>query len=388
ASGHDVVAMLDGRKPVPTRSPPTMSSSSSSSPNLSMSSSWASLKASPKTAQTPAMAFSDEPDDDFAVVRPSPWRVPLLLLFAGGVSAGAYFGAEAFNAAADAADAVDVAPADHRFELAALVSRATLAMEKNRNDDARIALDTALALAVGDETIEPLLLRTELMLRQGNVVEAEAMLRRLPSTLSAEQRARRDVLLARATPPTSPSSTTSSSKPEPRRPADVVKPPPPAIEATKPVASAKKPDDKKPDDKKPDDKKPDDKKPDDKKPDDRKPDDKKEPSPAPAEPARPSQLDDAVFDDVTRTSRAQVSFCYAEHELSSDDARTGAMKVSATIAPDGSVRRVVVLASDFEGNADFTTCVIKAVGEWHFPPFPGGDDVVSHVFNFRPKPSP
>ena len=103
-----------------------------------------------------------------------------------------------------------------------------------------------------------------------------------------------------------------------------------------------------------------------------------------AKPTRPSTLPDDDFDAALRSSRAQASFCYAEHVLSGEDNAVGSMTLKATIATDGTVRRVVVDRSDFD-NAAFTACVIKAVGEWQFPPFAGGDDVVSHVFNFKPR---
>ena len=79
-----------------------------------------------------------------------------------------------------------------------------------------------------------------------------------------------------------------------------------------------------------------------------------------------------------------MSFCYAEHVLSESDGAVGAVTLSVTVANDGTVRRVIVVDSAFH-NDGFTACIVQAVGEWRFQPFPGGDDVVSHVFNFKPK---
>ena len=128
ASGHDVVAMLDGASAVPARSPTVSVSSSSLLPSLSVSSSWASLATIKKTTSTPALAFADDnpDDDDLAAVRRSPWRTPLWLLATAGFGVGLFFTVNAFDdASADAAAVVDATDAgvDTRFDLAALAAR-------------------------------------------------------------------------------------------------------------------------------------------------------------------------------------------------------------------------------------------------------------------------
>ena len=350
ANGHHVVEMLDGRRAVPSASTPPSSplTLSTSQP------SWALSMSTPRTSQTPALAFADEgPDrDDIAAIGSPSWRGPLLALGVVGAGVASFFAVEALDlgGAADVGDAavvVDAGPAgtEQQFQQAALLARARLALEKGRLDDARVAVDTALSLASGAHTIEPLLLRAEILVAGNNVVDAAATLRRLPNDLGDADVKRRDALLERLRTPAAPTPTTKKPpKPEAPKPP---KPEPPKAEPPKPEPP--------------------------------KPEPKAEPAPS-----RPSTLSDADFDAVTRLSRPRVSFCYAEHVLSESDGAVGAVTLSVTVANDGTVRRVTVVDTAFENDA-FTACVVQAVGEWHFAPFAGGDDVVSHVFNFKPK---
>ena len=367
-TGHHVVEMIDGKRPVPSASasasaPPSPVTLSTSQP------SWALSMSSPRTTQTPALAFSDDgpggavdDDDDDLSMAPSQWRAPVLALGVVGDGMAAFFAVTALDvddpAAVDVA-VVDAGPAADQFQQAVLLARARVALERLRLDDARVAVDTALSLASGEHLIEPLLLRAEILVAGHNVVDAAATLNRLPMSLDAVHAQRRDALLEklRAPPPTKPPPTKPTTKPP-----KATEPPPKATEpppkATEPTPKATEPTPK-----------------------------ATEPTPKATEPplpSRPSTLSDADFDAVTRAARPRVSFCYAEHVLSESDGAVGAVTLSVTVANDGTVRRVTVLDTAFTNDA-FTACVVQAVGDWHFAPFQGGDDVVRHVFSFKPK---
>ncbi len=357
ATGHDVVAMLDGRLPIPA--PPT------SVPALAVSTTPP--VSSSRTAVTPALAFADEPprtrsasrvarhdtthddsDDDIDAAVPSPWRWPLWLGLAGTAAIGGYVVSTQLLPASTQDVVVDAGPdlatEQQRFAQAALVARAHLAFEQHRLDDARVAVDTALSLAAEPAPASLLLLRAEILVVGNNPVEAEATLRRLPAVLTTSETAQRDALRTRIAP-----AAEKPGEPKKRSP------------RTSPASSPPSP----------------------------------TPGPAPAPgdapqtppgPPRPSMLSDDALDAVTRVVRPQVSLCFVEHVLSVDEAATGSMTLDATIGTDGAVKRVTVTKNSFD-NDPFTACVTAAVGRWQFAPFSGGDDVVTQHYAFKPGPS-
>ncbi len=355
ATGHDVVAMLDGRLPIPAPqgAAPSAASLTTTPP-------------SSRTAVTPALAFADEPprtrtsrveqqddsDDDIDAVA-APWRWPLWLGLAGLAAVGGYAAATQLlpAPAPEMAVVVDAGPddgADQRFAQAALVARAHLAFEQHRLDDARVAVDTALSLAGDPAPASLLLLRAEILVVGNNPGEAEATLRRLPATLTPSETTARDALRVRVAPAVEPSGAPKKRTPPPSP--STTPPAPTSVPVSGPPAT---------------------------------PPDAPQTPPGPP---RPSMLSDAALDAVTRLVRPQVSLCFVEHVLSVDEAATGSMTLDATIGTDGQVKRVTVTKNSFD-NDPFTACVTAAVGRWQFAPFSGDDDVVTQHYAFKPGPT-
>ncbi len=361
ASGRAVAAMLDGTSSIPVTLPPapaasTPASATSTVTSTAVTSTGATttpaLPVRRATTETPALAFSDAGplDDDEPIAAPSNpalrWAAALLVLTVGVVVGVRVFG-NPLAGLGDADTVVDAGVAGDPFEMGVLLSRARVAFEKGKFDDARVAVDTALHL--DKDNVEALLLRAQILVAAQNPTGAQQTLARLPATLPAEQeRERADIaglIEALLAPPDDAG----------------------VADDDKPARTPKR------------DKKPDDKKPDDKKPDDKKPDDKK--AEAPARP-RPSQLDDKTLGTITSSTRAALSACYENHVLAVDPKAAGEVILAVVVAADGSVSSVRLKKDPFR-MGDFAECLGAAVKVWKFPAFDGEPDTYTHTLRFK-----
>lgn len=296
------------------------------------------------TTETPALAFTDSissvDGDDEPIVAPSNpalwWTAGLAL-----VAAGAVFGVVRFGNPLDALTppVVDAGPPPQRFEMGVLLSRARLALERGNNDDARVAVDTALHLDPSDQ--EALLLRARVLIAGKNLTAAKETLARLPAALDAERAAERAAIELILNPPPKPKPSIEEQAEKPQK---------------KPKKKSKS----------------------------------KSTKPEPAETAetasskpRPSELDDDVLARITRKTRDALSNCYVEHVLSFDSAASGEVVLSVTVVPAGTVSVAQVTKNPFT-SSEFTACVVGTVKTWSFPAFEGEPDSIVHKFFFRP----
>jgi serine/threonine protein kinase len=296
-------------------------------------------KGSPKTKNNHTDDDEDLDDDQQRLVstsRPLAWVAAIVGLIA--VTGGVVLSVDEPTSASslDGGSVVDAGDAgDGRFEAAVLVSRARVALDRGRLDDARIALETARQLKLDGDVVR--LTQAELLAASGDAKGARAMLASVAvSALDAVAGERHAALLARLeTPvPSSPTRTKPSSTREPGKPASV----PPTEDS------------------------------------DRRP--------------RPSMLDDDSLAATTSSTRERVSACFTTHvidRLDDDaDAPAGDVTLELSIAPDGRVSAVNV-AKATVGDEAFHRCIKDAVLTWRFPPFGGGGDTLVHAFSFRTR---
>lgn len=338
-TGRDVLDALDGRTSF-AMPPPT-------EPELSPS---RSLKTR-TTTETPALAFSDARpliDDDEPVEAPSNpalrWAAGFVVLCVLGAVYVVQFGnplAE-FMSNEDAV-VVDAGVAD-AFEMGVLLSRARVAFEKGKFDDARVAVDTALHLDA--DNVEALLLRARILVGGNNKTAAKETLARLPKDLDAAAAAERTAIEELIEPKAKPKATVDDDRAEPKK-----KPKPkkekPKKETEKEEASSTSS------------------------------------SAASSERARPNELPDDQLARITRVTRERLSNCYVEHVLVVDATAAGEVAVAVTIDADGSVAGVAVKKTPF-ASSEFNTCLIDAIKTWKFPAFDGEPDTLAHKFNFKP----
>ncbi len=338
-SGRDVVDALDGRTafalPPPTE--PEIPAARSLKPRA--------------TTETPALAFTDAgpldsfDDDDEPIQAPSNparrWAAFFVVVFALGAVYVFKFGnplagpAHDFFTSSDNA-VVDAGVADP-FDMGVLLSRARVAYEKGKYDDARYAVDTALHLQ--PTNVEALLLRARILVGGNNKPAASETLARLPSNLDEAQAQERAAIEALITPP---------AKVRPRATIDERR------EKTTPPKKAPKP----------------------------KETSSSSSSSSSSKP-RPTDLPDETLARITRATKDKLSNCYVEHVLVVDASAEGEVAVAVSIANDGTVTGVSVKQSPF-ASSDFNACLIDAIKSWKFPAFDGEPEMLGHQFNFHP----
>ncbi len=296
------------------------------------------------TSATPtflAPVFTDQREDSLAVARPRSGRGGAALLVLAGVGAAVGFVVVGRPlATAPVVDAVVDAGvvASDEFTRAVLLSRAQVAREAGELDDARVAVDTLLRLQPGD--VEALLLRAAILVEGGNADEAATTLGRLPAPLRDAEAQRRVTLEAAiASLRAAPVDAGPSPSPPPRggdRPAD-------AGAASSPSSSPSSP-----------------------------------------RPPRPSELDEAARRAVSAGSVERIEACYTQWVLASDPAAAGEVVLALEVALDGTVTATKVQRSAF-ANIAFHDCLRDVVRGWRFPPFAGAPDAVLHSFRFTPR---
>jgi len=319
ASGHAVIDILDGRSsllPAPVAVPDDAPPGQAAPPRADR----------PRaTSETPALAFTDEATESDMLPRPglssSAWVLAAVMFAVAG--AGVVF------AVSDGADASDRAVVDAgqapSFEMAALLARGRLALEQNRLDDARIAVDTGRHLS---DAPPPALLLLETDVRAAiarHNAGPEAVPAPVPPSTGRPPRQTRQ---NPRQPPTAPTPGQVSTGP-------LEAPPGPPGDAPEPVG-------------------------------------------------RPSTLPEAQLEAITQATRAGVSACFADHVLAEDENAAGELQLAVVIGTDGAVRRVDIKRATLTQPA-FQRCVVDAVKGWQFPPFVGGDDLLLHSYTFKAR---
>lgn len=347
--GRTLAQWLDGSVPIPTTTTTTVPA----------------LDSPPKkrrtTSETPAVAFPDsqyataarstphesnagdeELDEDqqrvVARSRPLVWIAAIVGFGAIAVTGGIALSVDApvTPVVVDGGRVVDAGDAeDGRFEAAVLVSRARVALDRGRLDDAHIALETARQLKLDGDALR--LTQAELLAASGDTAGARAVVATVAApALDDVARRRHSALLARltASPPVVPPKTRPSSTREPAKQLS-----PPAR-----VASDERP--------------------------------------------RPSTLDDDALASITTSTRERVGACFTTHvvdRLNDDDAApAGEVQLELSIVPDGRVSAVMVKKASV-GDEAFHRCIKDAVLTWRFPSFAGGGDTLLHSFSFRTR---
>jgi serine/threonine protein kinase len=346
--GRTLTQWLDGSLPVPssTMTPP--------------------LESNPKrrrtTSETPAVAFTDagahkgprtttsddDSDDDLdedqqrvvSTSRRLAWVAALVGCSVVAVTGGVALSvdAPAVVSAVDGGSVIDAGDAvDGRFEAAVLVSRARMALDRGRLDDAQIALDTANQLKLESDVLR--LTQAELLAALGDTAGARTVVATVAlDELDAVAMARHKALLARV------SAQSSSSVLRSR----------PKASSTRAPSTPSTPADVASDDKRP----------------------------------RPSALDDDALAAITTSTRDRVSTCFTTHVVDrlDDDAEApaGEVQLEISIVPDGRVSAVTVKRVSV-GDDAFHRCIKDAVLTWRFPPFGGGGDTLVHSFSFRTR---
>lgn|GEM_PF-4610472 len=102
-----------------------------------------------------------------------------------------------------------------------------------------------------------------------------------------------------------------------------------------------------------------------------------------AAPASRGRLPQEAVEQVVSSRSAEIRWCY-EQGLAREPNLVGKVVAEWTVGENGRVQNARAVHSSLKDD-EVTSCILKKIGRWSFPPPSGGDVVVSYPFAFEPK---